>query len=198
MTTSDIHVLPVGDLQANSYLIVADGEALLIDAGAQAADLISFINLHSPNGLNAIVTTHFHHDHIGALAEVRNQTGASCWAGAPDVAAIAAATGITCNPLWDGDVVTVGSLNFDVIGLVGHTPGGIALANSDAIFTGDSLFPGGVGKTTSATFPSLFGDVVTKIFDRYDDETVIWPGHGKPTTLGVERPHLAEWRERGW
>ncbi|MGL5406101.1 MAG: MBL fold metallo-hydrolase [Propionibacteriaceae bacterium] len=198
MPLPTIQVLPVGDLQANCYLVVDGDAALLIDAGADADALTSFIASHAPNGLDAIVTTHCHHDHIGALAQIHQRTGASCWSGAPDIAAIAAATGITCKPLWDGDVVSVGSLIFDVIGLVGHTPGGIALANSDVIFTGDSLFPGGVGKTTSTTFPSLFTDVVTKIFDRYDDETVIWPGHGKPTTLGVERPHLDQWRLRGW
>ncbi len=62
-----------------------------------------------------------------------------------------------------------------------------------------SVFPGGVGKTHSpADFTSLYDGVVTKIFDRFDDDTVILPGHGANTTLGVERPHLAEWRARGW
>lgn len=62
-----------------------------------------------------------------------------------------------------------------------------------------SGFPGGVGKTADPEkFTSLLDDVENKLFGRYDDATVVYPGHGKDTTLGAERPHLAEWRERGW
>ncbi len=65
--------------------------------------------------------------------------------------------------------------------------------------TGDCLFPGGLGRTTKPNeFDSLYRDVTTKVFDVYDDSTVIYPGHGDDTTLGVERPHLDEWRARGW
>jgi glyoxylase-like metal-dependent hydrolase (beta-lactamase superfamily II) len=68
------------------------------------------------------------------------------------------------------------------------------------IWTGDSLFPGGVGNTQEDPdrFAALLGDVQTRIFDVYDDDTWIYPGHGSDTTLGAERPHLQEWRERGW
>jgi glyoxylase-like metal-dependent hydrolase (beta-lactamase superfamily II) len=66
------------------------------------------------------------------------------------------------------------------------------------IFTGDSLFPGGVGRTTPETFPQLLDDVTVRLFDRFGDDTWIYPGHGWDTTLGAERPHLAEWRARGW
>jgi len=68
------------------------------------------------------------------------------------------------------------------------------------LFTGDSLFPGGLGNTQRdpQRFASLLADVVDRIFDAYPDETVVWPGHGEPTTLGAERPHLDEWRSRGW
>ena len=66
-------------------------------------------------------------------------------------------------------------------------------------FTGDSLFPGGVEKTADPEkFTSLLSDVETKLFGRYDDSAIVYPGHGKDTTLGAERPHLQEWRERGW
>ncbi|MET0448332.1 MAG: MBL fold metallo-hydrolase, partial [Aeromicrobium sp.] len=98
----------------------------------------------------------------------------------------------------------VGSCELEVIELVGHTPGSIALAYDDPdgivhLFTGDSLFPGGVGKTWSPEdFVTLVDEVETKIFDRFPDDTRIYPGHGHDTTLGAERPHLAEWRERGW
>lgn len=91
------------------------------------------------------------------------------------------------------------------IHLWGHTPGGLALLyegdpERPHLFTGDSLFPGGVGNTQQdpERFARLLGDVETKLFGPLPDETWVYPGHGKDTTLGVERPHLAEWRARGW
>jgi hypothetical protein len=62
-----------------------------------------------------------------------------------------------------------------------------------------SLFPGGVGKTwKEGDFEKLLGDVTSRVFNIYGDSTVVYPGHGDDTTLGAERPHLGEWRERGW
>jgi glyoxylase-like metal-dependent hydrolase (beta-lactamase superfamily II) len=92
-----------------------------------------------------------------------------------------------------------------VVHLRGHTPGSIALLLRSAdggvhAFTGDSLFPGGVGNTRgdAADFASLLTDVTERLFDRLPDTTWVYPGHGWDTTLGTERPHLAQWRERGW
>ena len=92
-----------------------------------------------------------------------------------------------------------------MIALAGHTPGSIALLYDDPsghphLFTGDSLFPGGVGNTRgdAERFQQLLGDVSTKIFDRLPDDTWFYPGHGNDSTLGAERPHLEEWRARGW
>ena len=106
--------------------------------------------------------------------------------------------------LAQGDTVKVGDLTFEVVHLQGHTPGSVALALVGAddkihLFTGDCLFPGGPGRTTRPEeFDSLMTDLETKVFSQYDDETVVYPGHGDDTKLGNERPHLAEWRERGW
>ncbi len=104
-----------------------------------------------------------------------------------------------------GDTVTVGEQTLEVVHLRGHTPGSIALVwrgPGDAgvhVFTGDSLFPGGPGRTRSPeNFHSLMDDLEHKVFDRLPDETWVYPGHGDDTTLGAERPHLREWRERGW
>lgn len=194
----DIHVLPVGSLQANCYLVVGDGPALLVDCGDDADAIRTFVAEHAPDGVGAIVTTHRHHDHIGALAALAADTGAPCFAGGPDVDAIEEATGVRCRGVWDGDVVRAGSVEATVVGLVGHTPGGIALSLPGVLLTGDSLFPGGVGKTTRATFEQLLGDVEVKLFDAYADAVRVLPGHGDPTMLGAERPHLDEWRARGW
>ena len=105
----------------------------------------------------------------------------------------------------DGHQVPVGDCVLEVIAIQGHTPGSIALLYDDPsghphLFTGDSLFPGGVGNTIgdATAFQQLIDDVETKIFGRLPDDTWFYPGHGNDSTLGVERPHLAEWRARGW
>ena len=110
----------------------------------------------------------------------------------------------TTHPVETGARVRVGACELEVIEVVGHTPGSIVLAYDDPdgsvhLFTGDSLFPGGVGKTWSPEdFETLIGEVEAKIFGRFPDDTRFYPGHGNDSTLGAERPHLGEWRERGW
>lgn len=192
----------VGTLGNNAYLLTDAGESLLIDA---ADDPVALLALIGDSPVTTIVTTHRHHDHIAALAAVASHTGARLVAGEPDADAIEAATGVTIDErVWDGDTVRVGGVELAVVGLVGHTPGSIALVHTPEdrpahIFSGDSLFPGGVGKThTPEEFDSLFEGVTTKLFDQLPDDTVVHPGHGDPTTLGHERPHLPTWRERGW
>ena len=195
--------ISVGPMDNNAYLLTAeDGGAVLIDAAEDGARLLELIGGRE---VAVIITTHRHGDHWQALQAVAEATGAELVCGRPDVDAIA--TGAWVEGLtgaWDGDEVTIGNGELEVIGLVGHTPGSIALAftGSDGVvhlFSGDSLFPGGPGKTRSpADFASLMGDLESKVFARFDDRTVVHPGHGDGTTLGAERPHLAEWRARGW
>jgi glyoxylase-like metal-dependent hydrolase (beta-lactamase superfamily II) len=103
-----------------------------------------------------------------------------------------------------GDTVSVGDCTLEVIHLRGHTPGSIALLYRDPagpahLFTGDALFPGGIGRTTRPEdFKSLINDVESRIFNVLPDDTWFYPGHGDDSTLGAERPKLKEWRERGW
>lgn len=192
----------VGSAGNNAYLLsLPDGEAVLVDAAAEAPVLQELVAGHR---VTTLLTTHRHWDHVGATAEMVAATGAHPVCGTPDREAIREATGVDCEGLWTGDVVRLGEHRFEVIGLVGHTPGSITLVvrpdqGPVHLFTGDSLFPGGVGRTTSPEeFTSLFHDVTTLLFDAFDDDTVVHPGHGAPTTLGAERPHLDEWRQRGW
>ena len=191
--------IAVGELDNNAYLLTdaATGENLLIDAAAEPRALLAQL---PDQRLDAVVTTHRHADHWGALAQVVAATGASTMAGEFDADAIGVPTD---RRLGEGDNIPLGSTNLTVIHLAGHTPGHIALHlqaadGSHHVFTGDCLFPGGVGRTTDETFEQLYTDVTTKVFDRFDDDTWIYPGHGWDTTLGAERPHLQEWRERGW
>jgi glyoxylase-like metal-dependent hydrolase (beta-lactamase superfamily II) len=134
-----------------------------------------------------------------ALQEVLSATGAESLAHPADAPEIPVVT----STLTEGDTVTVGDCTLEVIHLVGHTPGSIALyyaPEGGHLFTGDSLFPGGVGNThgNKADFDSLFHDVTTKLFDRLPDDVTFYPGHGRNSTLGTERPSIPEWRARGW
>jgi glyoxylase-like metal-dependent hydrolase (beta-lactamase superfamily II) len=192
----------VGPMDNNAYLITCSqtGETLLIDAANDAAILLELIKDNAPK-LSLIVTSHQHQDHWLALAEVAEATGAPTAAHQLDSEPLPVRPDRT---LAHGDTVDIGKLSFDVIHLQGHTPGSVALALDGAddathLFTGDCLFPGGVGKTwRDGDFEKLLGDVSRRVFDVYDDATVVYPGHGDDTTLGAERPHLGEWKERGW
>jgi glyoxylase-like metal-dependent hydrolase (beta-lactamase superfamily II) len=190
----------------NAYLITctATGEQLLIDAADDATRLAALIAEGGPGGqgLVTVVTTHQHWDHHRALKDVVSATGADTAAGTEDAGELSVPVDVE---LAHGDTVTVGELSLDVVHLRGHTPGSVALVltSSDGsvhAFTGDSLFPGGVGNTrgNEENFTSLLNDVEQRLFDVYSDETWIYPGHGQDSTLGTERPHLGEWRERGW
>jgi len=192
--------LSVGMMDNNAYLLRdrATGEQLLIDAAAEPERLLELVG---DAGLSTVVTTHQHHDHWFALADVLTATGARSIAHPADASALP----VVDATVEDGQTVTVGESTLEVIHLVGHTPGSIALVYRDPtgvahMFTGDSLFPGGVGNTQgdAERFGSLINDVEHKLFDRLPDDTWFYPGHGKDSTLGTERPAIAEWRTRGW
>jgi glyoxylase-like metal-dependent hydrolase (beta-lactamase superfamily II) len=195
-----ISKLAVSEMANNAYLLhdTATGEALLIDAAAEPDKLRALIG---DADLRTVVTTHGHWDHHRALPDVVRDTGALTVAHAADADDLPVDVQRTVD---HGDTVSVAGHTLQVIHLRGHTPGSIALVHraqdgSVHVFTGDSLFPGGPGRTTSPPdFTSLMDDLEERIFGRLDDDTWFYPGHGKDSTLGAERPHLAEWRTRGW
>jgi glyoxylase-like metal-dependent hydrolase (beta-lactamase superfamily II) len=190
----------VGPMNNNAYLLrsASTGAQALIDAASEAGTLLDLTG----DQLTAVITTHQHGDHWQALAAVVEATGATTYAGREDADGIPVPTEHLVD---DGDTIRVGDIELTAIHLVGHTPGSIALllqptGERPHLFTGDCLFPGGVGNTQKdpERFASLFADVSTKLFGRLPDETWVYPGHGNDTTLGAERPHLAEWHARGW
>ncbi|WP_375490188.1 MBL fold metallo-hydrolase [uncultured Jatrophihabitans sp.] len=192
----------VGSMSNNAYLLrcTQTDEGLLIDAAAEPERMVDISGFEGPP-VSAILTTHRHPDHWQALAETADFAGAAVYAGDADADELPVAVD---ERLDDGDEISVGDVSLRIIGLRGHTPGSIAVRYDDPegvthLFTGDSLFPGGVGKTGSpADFTSLLDDVTHRVFDVLPDDTWFYPGHGDDSTLGAERPHLAEWRDRGW
>ena len=190
----------VGEMDNNAYLLRCNtsGEQLLIDAANEPDRLLELIG---DAGLATVITTHRHGDHWQGLLPVVARTSATALAHTDDASALP----IPVQTVADGDTVRVGDVELEIIHIVGHTPGSICVLYRDPdghphLFTGDSLFPGGVGNTSgnAANFASLINDVEHKLFDRLPDDTWFYPGHGKDSTLGAERPSLPEWRERGW
>jgi glyoxylase-like metal-dependent hydrolase (beta-lactamase superfamily II) len=194
----------VGPYDNNAYLLrcTASGEQVLIDAANEGGRLLELIG---DGPLGRIVTTHRHQDHWVGLVQVAEATHASIIAHPYDADVLPVPV---TQPVEGGDAIRVGRHTLEVIHLRGHTPGSIALlydaggelANTPHLFTGDSLFPGGVGNTwgDAGMFKQLMTDVTERVFDRLPDKTWIYPGHGRDTTLGKERTSIPEWWKRGW
>lgn len=210
----------VGPLDNNVYVLVAaSGQRLLIDAAAEPERILKEIDAAGEGVVDGpligILTTHRHEDHTGALAEMIEKTGVPTLAGSADADFV--------NPpaqhwLLPNDIMEIGEvvrgaepLKLQIVNVPGHTPGSIMLAVEEPnhpeskhpgrihLIAGDSLFPGGPGKTeTPEQFTQLMDNLERRIFAKYPDNTRVYPGHGDDTLLGLERPHLAEWRERGW
>lgn len=200
----------VGSMDNDCYLISAGPDALLVDASADAEHLLALADTLGVR-ITDVLTTHRHFDHVGALEDVLAATGARHHASVQDAPELPAAVDVTWGHDPDSDSAeqfttsseALGALDLKLILLRGHTEGGLALVTtlSDGtthLFPGDSLFPGGVGKTFSPElFTRLLDDVENRCFV-LPDSTAVHPGHGDDTTIGAERPHLGEWRDRGW
>lgn len=195
--------LSVGPMDNNAYLLVcrATNEALLIDAANEPERIADLVGADDGRPeLRHVVTTHRHHDHwqaLGAIAGMFQTRQIAHPIDAPELPVP------TDELVSHGDTVRFGDIALEVIHLRGHTPGSVALVYRDAagphLFTGDSLFPGGPGRTTSpADFTSLITDLEERVFGTLTDDTWVYPGHGDDTTLSKERPALPEWRARGW
>ena len=203
LETLTVTKIAVGGMANNAYVVScrASGALVIVDAAAEAEALLALVGELGHGALSAVVTTHRHPDHWGALAQVVQATGARTYAGAADVAGIPVPTDV---PLHHGDEVPIGDASARVVALPGHTPGSIGLvleasSRAPVVLSGDALFPGGIGRTTSPEeFTSAYDAAVRELFDVLPDPARILPGHGRDSTLGAERPALPEWRARGW
>ncbi|HEX9889520.1 MAG TPA: MBL fold metallo-hydrolase [Nitriliruptorales bacterium] len=190
----------VGEMDNNVY-VIADAEtreALVVDAAARADRIREEIADLEPI---AVVQTHGHWDHVRAWGDLVADPGLPVWGHPADAELFPAPVD---RELRAGDTLAVGGLQVEVLHTPGHTDGALQfLVQSDArphLISGDSLFPGGPGNTWDDPdrFERLMTNLEQQVFGRLPDETWVYPGHGDDTTLGVERPKLPEWRERGW
>jgi len=173
---------------ANVYLVApADGnEAMLVDAGGRAREVVWALKEFRLK-LAYIVLTHKHLDHSFAARKLSRATGAPVLAGRGDTLR-RKPFGKGGSVLCDGDVIRLGSLEAEIISTPGHTRGGISLHLPGALFTGDTLFEGGIGRTDlpGGSLKKILRSINEKLLV-FPDDTVIYPGHGPPSTVGKER-----------
>jgi len=192
----EVHHFVVGPISNNVYVIRCKetGNATLLDAANEHERLL---DVAERLGVTSVLETHGHWDHIGAVSEVR-EAGISVWVREEDAHMLPSYDQL----LEDDSVLTIGKLRLRTIHTPGHTPGSIcfALEGTNLLFTGDTLFPGGVGNATfeGGDFKTLIASVEERLFRHFGPETLFFPGHGAGSTIGVESPHLDEWVARGW
>ncbi|ROR02905.1 MBL fold metallo-hydrolase [Desulfosoma caldarium] len=192
LTLGDVMVArhTLGPYAVNAYELVCrkTGQGILIDA-PQGIDTVRF---QAP--LKALVLTHTHVDHIQGLQSLVDKTGIPVWVQALD------APRLPVNPdlvLQDDQDLAVGSLTGRVLHTPGHTPGSLCLRFGQVLFSGDTLFPNGPGRTeTPAAFRQILASLTQKIFT-LPDTVLVFPGHGPPTNVGYERTAFEAFLRRG-
>jgi glyoxylase-like metal-dependent hydrolase (beta-lactamase superfamily II) len=189
-----VRKIRVGNKENNTYLLEcpATHEALLVDACYEADKIMAGAEGAKVVG---IVQTHGHYDHVDALVELKEKLGVPVYAHPAEDYPVPIDV-----ELSDGDTISFGK-DHEVVVLhtPGHTPGGVCLLIGEHLVSGDTLFPGGPGNTwgDSKLFDQIIASVETKLFT-LPDATRVYPGHGDDTTIGTERPHLDEWKDRRW
>jgi glyoxylase-like metal-dependent hydrolase (beta-lactamase superfamily II) len=199
-----LKTLVVGLLETNCYILGDEktGDAVVIDPGGDFEDIRREIEA-SELKVKYIILTHGHFDHTGALAQLKESTGAEVLIHAEDAPTLAP-TGqaqpflmdsgsdpcAADRTLKEGDRIQFGDIALEVLHTPGHTPGGISLVTDKVIFTGDTLFCGSVGRTDLAggSFQQLIDSIKTKLLAKGDDY-LVYPGHGPATSIGEERKH---------
>lgn len=182
-----IRKIETGPYGTNTYILVCKDthESVLIDAPGEAAKVLEELEGSSP-GL--ILITHSHFDHTGALAELKD------WLKIPVAAHADDAARLPIHPdvyLKDGDHVTFGKINLEVLHTPGHTPGSLCFYYDGYLFSGDTLFPAGPGRTgTPVAFKQIIQSLKDKIFT-LPDRTFVYPGHGESTILKKEKDEFA-------
>ena len=193
---AEVHQIVVGPMDNNVYILRCrrSGDAMLIDAANEHEALLEICQRM---GVNQVVETHGHWDHIQAVPAVRD-AGISVAVTSADAGMLPSYDLI----LEDEESIRVGDLRVKTLTTPGHTPGSICfdVEGTNLLFTGDTLFPGGPGNTSfeGGDFATIIESIERRIFAKFDPDTLVLPGHGASTTVGEELPHLQEWVDRGW
>jgi glyoxylase-like metal-dependent hydrolase (beta-lactamase superfamily II) len=192
----DITKVVVGPLENNVFVVRCrhTGQAAMVDAADEPGLLL---DLSKRLGVGVVIQTHGHWDHVQAVPHVR-RAGYPVGVHAADADMLDGYDFV----IDDGAVIEVGRLRLRALHTPGHTPGSTCflVEGSPVVLSGDTLFPGGPGKTAGAggDFQTIIRSIEERLFDPLPDDTVVMPGHGDDTSIGRERPHLQEWVERGW
>ena len=189
-----IKTIPVGQLETNCYIVTDENtlECAVIDPGDESNTILDYLEMNRLK-CRAVLLTHGHYDHVGAVDTIAEETGAVVYmnerddirhSADPHLPYMLKANGRSYD---DGDVIELGGLRFDVIATPGHTPGGVTLRCEDALFTGDTLFKGSCGRTD---LPG--GDMEQELRSlrricELPGDYEVYPGHMDSSTLERER-----------
>ncbi|TAK35578.1 MAG: MBL fold metallo-hydrolase [Chloroflexota bacterium] len=178
--------LELGQWGTNCYLLTCaeTNECVVVDPAAEPERILAAI---AGRKVRYIVLTHTHLDHIQGYTGVREATGAAAGVHPLDAPELPYEHDFA---LVDGAKLTFGRVELEILHVPGHTPGSVCLLHGQTLIAGDTLFPGGPGKTSD---PESFLQIVQSIRERLlplPDETVVYPGHGVSTTIGAERPQI--------
>jgi len=187
-----IEKLELGPFGTNAYIVICrqTGDSVLIDAPADASTIMERLKGTNPR---YILLTHNHMDHLGALSELRSKLNVPLAAHAADANSLPSLPEMLLN---DGDTVSFGNIKLEVLHTPGHTPGSLCFKAGQYLISGDTVFPGGPGKTGS---PADLGRIIKSITDKIfvlPDDTQIYPGHGDSTTLKKEKDEFAVFSSR--
>ncbi len=213
----DVRMFTVGPVQENCFVVRRKGaaNAVIVDPGDEASKLLAALDSLGVDTVEAILLTHTHFDHIGAVAPVAEATKAPVYCPELETQVLANIMDYVPWPgfgpfesydadhtVRGGETLELAGLTFEVVFTPGHSPGHVtyAVADEDALFSGDVLFQGSVGRVDlpGGDWPTLLASI-EKLTSRYSPEAIVYPGHMGITTLGRERatnPFLRELAER--
>jgi glyoxylase-like metal-dependent hydrolase (beta-lactamase superfamily II) len=186
--------------QDNNVFVVAcakTGKGVIVDASCEPGLVLELIEGVE---VEAILSTHGHHDHVGAVDVIANALEIPFFVHPADQELAARTTDFPQQPLADGQVIEFGETSLLTLHTPGHTPGSVCFLTPGVLFSGDTLFPGGCGAThfEGGDFETIIDSVTGRLFT-LDDGTDVYPGHGPTmTTIGTEKPALPDWISRGW